>query len=909
VPDIRRRPRAAALLRLAALASIAVAARPSAAPAPAWWELSSEHFVLRTDLEREDAGKVIRELELVRTLLTKALSLELPASTPRIQAVAFARADDLFEFTGDRRIAGKAYSQPSGRGQLLVMDGRPADMRVVVAHELAHALLAQVIPRQPRWFAEGMAQWVSSIGRIDAEGTRWLGTLPDEWMAEELRPGRMVSVKELLAWDEVQDDGRRYAASWLLVRMLIDERPAAFADFEHRLVLGEAATQAWNHSFPEWSLEAPRGIEALDALLRVRARNLTDPSRQVHAEVDPRFEVRAMTAAELHTMRLTLPREWKPKDLHAELAAALHEDPAHVLALTFLAQERTSLRLALAQRAVEAHPEDPDAWALLADVQSPDAAAAREEALRKAVGLAPDRADLGVTLAEALLGPRPEEAEEIARHAIELAPWAYEPRETLARALVALGRCEEATAEEQRSLDLAHLELGGREQRENERFQRRLGRLCRSPEALRAEALLRDADRVWELDRREDALALYDEALQIDPTHPDAWDGRGVLLLSLDLPREAEASFRKQLAILPGHFFAWTHLGRALVAQGRREDALPAFRKALALAPEYAPAARSLAETLVALGRAREAVSLLERSAKDRPENPYLLVDLGRARIAAGDRARGFADLAKAVATKREALVLNNASFSLVEFGTSELAQAEAWAEAAVEKHAENLRDAAGGPPGSDEIDEADLLASAWDTLGWVRFRQGRLAEAERRVAGSLTIDESAEGWRHLGQILEKRGKRARAIAAYAAALTFDPDRPARTRLEALVGPARISGLVAQARAEILRRRVLAVRPAPDANAVDERIVLVLGPDGRVADVLPGTGKPVPGADALRGAQHPIPFLDRGVPRLVLAARYRCAAGSCAWLLGNKPAPAGPLPRPALEAPSKGAGE
>jgi tetratricopeptide (TPR) repeat protein len=909
MPDHRSPARAAAALPVIAGAVVlAWAAGLSAAPraAPPWLQLTSEHVVLRTDVDRAEALRMIRELELMRALLTDAFALELPASAPPVQAVAFARPGDLLEFTGDRRVAGKAYTHRSGRGQLLLMDGRPDDMGVVVSHELAHALLTQVMPRQPRWFAEGMAQWASSMGRVSDDGKRVLGSLPDPWMREYLSPGELAPARDLLTWErpDKKEDGRRYATSWLLARTLLAEQPRAFADFQKRLEDGEAAKAAWNGAFPQWSLDVAGGLAALDHLLEERARDLSSPSREVQAAVDPKVEVRTLSGSEIHTMRLEVPREWKPDELQAEIDAALREDPAHVKALSFMAEDRSAVRLPLARRAVEAHPEDPDAWALLASVLPASEAEEREAALRRAVALAPDRADLRALLAGRLVLDRPEEAEQVAERAVELAPWSPYARTMRARALAALGRCEDAAVEERRALDLDFIELSAREQREIASFQERLQRYCGNRTFLRAEALLRDAAREQDLGRLEEALALYDQAVALDPAHPEAWDDRGGLLMELRRPKEAEASFRRQLRNVPGHGHAWSHLGRALVAQGRREEAVQAFRKQLEIAPDHVTARRSLAETLIALGRARESVPYIAAIVEELPQVPLLRVDLGRARIAAGQHDEGVAELEQAVRAAQEedegngqAQLLNNAAYSLVEFGVA-LERAELWAEEAIAEHGAEIRRAASGAPSSDEIDEAELLSSAWDTLGWVRFRQGRLDEAERHVAAAIAVESTAEGWRHLGQILEERGAKARAISAYAAALSIEPDPPSRTRLTALAGAKKIPQLVPRARTELLRRRVLAVRPAPGAAPTDERVVLVLGPGGTVSDVLPGSGRPVPGAQAFRGAPHPVPFLDPGLPRLVLSGRYRCDGGSCALLLGDAPAPKGRLPKP-----------
>jgi tetratricopeptide (TPR) repeat protein len=875
------------------------AAKAPAPGAPAWLELRTDHFVLQTDLPAGEAWSTIFDFELTRALLVRALKLE-PEPADRFRIVAFGSREDLLAITGQPGIQGEAYAGRDGR-QLLLVAGFHREREWIVAHELTHALSLRAYPRQPRWLAEGLATFYSSLGENDRQGRRRPGR-PPPWMEQELRAGEeLTPVRQLLAWNAGEETTSKYLSSWILVRTLATEQPAAFAELLQRLGRGEPSTLAFGRAFPQWSPGLPGGMELLDRALRDRATRPVPAFPEVRFELPPiaHREGRPMSEADVHTLRLNLPRRWEPADLEQELAAALRADPAHVLALSWMAADRAAPRLELARRAIRAHPEDPDAWALLATALE---GAEADDARRRAVERAPDRVDLRVALARSVSGRSPPEAERLAQEAALAAPWSAGAASVRGFALAGMGRCDEARQELQRSRELDVLDPTERDRRDAAAVETELARTCGSAIRLRARTLLGEARSALADSDEERALAIYDEVVELDPGHPDAWRERGWALRSLRRFGEAEAAFRRQLELSPEDPFAWNDLGALLLSQARWAEAEAALRRGLKLAPDLVRLRENLAEVLLDLGRPQEAVTALERAVAQQPRNTMLRVELARVRLAAGDRARGLADLEEAVALGREAsegqqaATLNNAAFTLAD-APALLDQARAWGDLSIAKHLGDLAKRGRWRPTAAEADAGVLLSAAWDTVGWVHFQQGRLEDAARWVSACLAARPSAEGARHLGRILEAQGRREDARATYALALALGPDPEAARRLEALATePGERDRLLAEARTETLRRRLLQRRPAPAAAEVDERILLVLGPDGRVSGVLPAVGRAVPGADAVRGARHPIPFLPRDLPRLVVPGRYRCAGGECAWLLGADPVPDGPLP-------------
>lgn len=142
---------------------------------------------------------------------------------------AFARA------VGSRRgqmIVGIA----SGERAVAHIDGSGAlaDLDEVIAHEVAHLLLAQAVggARVPRWFDEGYAE--HACGSLE-----WASR---ELLADHLEMGRLASLDELS--DSFPRDGQAaavaYAQSHALVAYLLREAPAgALPELARRLRAGE----------------------------------------------------------------------------------------------------------------------------------------------------------------------------------------------------------------------------------------------------------------------------------------------------------------------------------------------------------------------------------------------------------------------------------------------------------------------------------------------------------------------------------------------------------------------------------------------------------------------------------------------------------------------------------------------
>jgi Flp pilus assembly protein TadD len=117
------------------------------------------------------------------------------------------------------------------------------------------------------------------------------------------------------------------------------------------------------------------------------------------------------------------------------------------------------------------------------------------------------------------------------------------------------------------------------------------------------------------------AALFFEEALGLDPSSADLWNGRGAALLKLGRQREAEAALRRALQIAPAHPMALYNLGLALEGMGRDAEAAGAYRRLLAADPRHGGALRGLAR----LGAVGEPAPRGEGGGAD-PPGPSLTV-------------------------------------------------------------------------------------------------------------------------------------------------------------------------------------------------------------------------------------------------------------------------------------------
>ena len=112
------------------------------------------------------------------------------------------------------------------------------------------------------------------------------------------------------------------------------------------------------------------------------------------------------------------------------------------------------------------------------------------------------------------------------------------------------------------------------------------------------------------------AIASYDQALEIKPDKHEAWYNRGNALGNLGRFEQAIASWDRALEIKPDYHEAWNNRGIALGNLGRYEEAIASYDQALEIKPDYHQAWDNRGYVLTCMGRYKDALESCDRAIK-----------------------------------------------------------------------------------------------------------------------------------------------------------------------------------------------------------------------------------------------------------------------------------------------------
>ena len=110
------------------------------------------------------------------------------------------------------------------------------------------------------------------------------------------------------------------------------------------------------------------------------------------------------------------------------------------------------------------------------------------------------------------------------------------------------------------------------------------------------------------------ALVAWDRAINLDRDNAAAWTNKGSTLLKLQRYQEALDAFMTAIRIKDTYVFAWNGKGIALKELGRAEEAIDAYDKALELDPRFAYAWNGKGSALWSLQRLGEALKAFEQA-------------------------------------------------------------------------------------------------------------------------------------------------------------------------------------------------------------------------------------------------------------------------------------------------------
>jgi hypothetical protein len=378
--------------RAAAVLAVLVAACGAAVPAvpskggPAWYELTSEHFTVWTDAPDQRARELVREMERLRQLIVGVAFPSAPAGGRNFVVVL---RDDgelaAFSPTGEPRPFAVSGAAPLWQPIFVVSaqsNRDPGDH--AVAHELTHVISYAVVHHQPRWFAEGMAQFFETVDINPDSTTADIGAAPS-YRGQPIQMAHLGSVPKLLTWRGISEGERsEYSTAWALFTFLINEHRAELVRYmqlldepaDEKASPGEVAARQWREAFP--SVPLGEVTAALQQWL------LSGHHRVVHVNIQLRawpVTVRKLGDADVYATRGLLRSLMANQDAQrrADVDAALAAEPTNVLGWVLRWTSDDAKPTSDQGRAITAaHPEDWRAW-LLAAVALQSAGGAAEE--------------------------------------------------------------------------------------------------------------------------------------------------------------------------------------------------------------------------------------------------------------------------------------------------------------------------------------------------------------------------------------------------------------------------------------------------------------------------------------------------------------------------------------------------
>lgn len=110
------------------------------------------------------------------------------------------------------------------------------------------------------------------------------------------------------------------------------------------------------------------------------------------------------------------------------------------------------------------------------------------------------------------------------------------------------------------------------------------------------------------------AIAAFNQAIEIYPTFENAHNNLGLALGSQNKFSEAATAFKKALAINPQNFETYNNLGIALGSQGNFKEAVSAFYTAIQINPQEPTSHQNLGVAFWSQGRLTDAIASLQKA-------------------------------------------------------------------------------------------------------------------------------------------------------------------------------------------------------------------------------------------------------------------------------------------------------
>jgi tetratricopeptide (TPR) repeat protein len=388
---------------------------------------------------------------------------------------------------------------------------------------------------------------------------------------------------------------------------------------------------------------------------------------------------------------------------------------------------------------------------------------------------------------------------------------------------------------------------------------------------------------------------MLDQAKAINPKQARLWSTYGYLSFQRGDMATAVEDYQKELELHPDALRTYDSLADAQIRLGRISDAKNSLETWQSMATDDPRPVTRLVSFLIGEGQPAEAAAKAEAALPKLADGDaeVLRLQMGKAQLQAGMKVKGDATLVDLLQTSKNAQILNGAAYELADAGL-ELPLAETGARTAISRLEEETRGWTLDEDAARLRQKTNLLDASWDTLGWVLYREGKLAEARSYIEASWWGQQSAEVGKHLGDVAAATGDKSAALEYYElASATKNPyfatkqQRAAEKLLLDNIAALRKTGTTDSVRdeAEALQEmRRIPLGGAGGLNGVAEYKLLLSA--GKVARAEPTGAKNLPGGvERLKKASLPRLFPAGSEANLMVLGLLNCHSGVCELVL------------------------
>jgi len=406
-----------------------------------------------------------------------------------------------------------------------------------------------------------------------------------------------------------------------------------------------------------------------------------------------------------------------------------------------------------------------------------------------------------------------------------------------------------------------------------------------------AAKLVSDASTAIDRQNLAQGEKMLDAAKSLNPVEPNLWGTYGQLYWNLGDYKRSLAGYTKETELHPAAFWAYDGQVKCEFRLGNREAEEQKLRNWIAAGDLSAEPYRELTGMLLQDGDATGALDLAQQGLKHLPESKrdgdYLMILLARAEFKAGQKDGGAATIKTFLAATDDLEMTNGGAYVLA-VANVDLPIAEAAMHKALQKMSEKSQGWTLNEDPDDIREQNSRLASSWDTLGWIYFQEGKLAEAENYVKAAWATKQVPVVGEHLGDIQLARHEANEALMSYELTQLLRPnaytrDDSSAKDLKAKIEAAKKQGgksQVGDKKSALLRGRTYNAGPAAGQQGMGD-YWLILSQTG-VEKVKPTGKDTVAGGEKMIEAIKLANFVPKDSDaKLVREAMLNCHENAC----------------------------